>query len=257
MGMIGCPEELIQLHVDRPGEPQKVARRVRRVLGANADAVHCCSWFNHPTRAEVDRLFDLLSKDERDRALAFRFDCDRRRYVGCRGWLREFLGAYLECDPQLLGFRYSERGKPHVADEATGLCFNISHSADLACIIIGRGGKVGVDVEEIRPFESLIEVARFFLPADEVERLKHSSEDNATQRFFQLWTSKEALLKATGEGLVDDLPNVPGFPVNGRRSRLNFTLPSAGERCTLFRLTGLPSGFAGTAAIIFPASDFK
>ena len=42
---------------------------------------------------EVARLAAFLATDERDRAAAFRFDRDRRRFVVRRGRLRELLAA--------------------------------------------------------------------------------------------------------------------------------------------------------------------
>lgn len=64
----------------------------------------------------------------------------------------------------------------------------------------------------------MMQSAHFCLPVSEAERLWHFPEGNAVQRFFQVLTSKEAVLKAPGDGLFDSLRDVPGFTVEGMRN---------------------------------------
>ena len=60
----------------------------------------------------LGQLASLLSPDENQRALRLRFERDRKRFIVCRGVLREILGTYLETNPEKLVFGYGPQGKP-------------------------------------------------------------------------------------------------------------------------------------------------
>ena len=95
--------------------------------------------------------------------------------------------------------------------------FNLAHSEDLAVLAITRTSPVGVDVERIRTLPDADHlVSRFFAPAEAATfRTVPKSERSAA--FFNLWTRKEAWLKATGKGIGGGLDQVevsfrPGEP---------------------------------------------
>src|SRR4051794_34090171 len=66
--------------------------------------------------AGVERI---LSTDEQARARRYRFDDDRRRYLGGRGLVRVLLGRYLHIAPDQVRFDYTRFGKPHLAPGLT------------------------------------------------------------------------------------------------------------------------------------------
>jgi 4'-phosphopantetheinyl transferase len=69
-----------------------------------------------------------------------------------------------------------------------------------------------VDVEKLRPLPDAQALAdRFFLP-QESAALRPMAEPEQTAAFFNLWTCKEALAKATGLGLAQSLAR---FEVSG------------------------------------------
>lgn len=151
----------------------------------------------------TDRLaagLDLLSADERQRAARFAREQDRQRFIAARGALRLLLSRYLQRPPAQLVFTYNEFGKPALAD-ASSLAFNLTHSEDLALCTVSQAQPLGIDVETERAtveFEALW------------PRISSCAERDlwpllaAAQRpriFFQLWTRKEAVIKALGMGL--------------------------------------------------------
>jgi 4'-phosphopantetheinyl transferase len=150
------------------------------------------------TEIEHRPEWNLLSADERERSQRYRQPRDRHRFLTVRSTLRRLLGRYLDIAPENLEFAYSDRGKPNLRD--TNLTFNVSHSHDVALIAITRDRTLGVDVEyhRLRDVESL--ARRFFSPR-ELATLQALPKSDRPTRFFQLWTAKEAYLKATGEGL--------------------------------------------------------
>uniref|UniRef100_UPI0019D6D949 4'-phosphopantetheinyl transferase family protein n=1 Tax=Anaplasma marginale TaxID=770 RepID=UPI0019D6D949 len=69
---------------------------------------------------------------------------------------------YLNLDPKQIQFKYSDRGKPSLADNS--LEFNLSHSQDLAIYGFTKNRKIGVDLEYLRYMPDAENLAnRFFL----------------------------------------------------------------------------------------------
>ena len=148
----------------------------------------------------TNRFEPLLSRDERARAAAFRFDRDRRRYVVARGLLRTLLGERLGEDPGGVNFAYGERGKPRLARE-TGLRFNLSHSNGVGAIALCEGREVGIDIEARRDGLRIEGIARRFLPPNAVRELEGRTGEDRSGEFFRAWVRQEAFAKANGAGL--------------------------------------------------------
>jgi 4'-phosphopantetheinyl transferase len=147
----------------------------------------------------------LLSPEERERAARFRFETDRRRFIACRAAVRRLLGAELGRPPESLTFVYGPHGKPALSGE-TSLRFNVAHSGPLALLALTDGIELGVDIEAIRPDLATSEVAAtVFTGAERAQLLG----PNRVDRFFQLWTRKEAYLKAIGEGFASPILEIP------------------------------------------------
>ncbi|GET42134.1 4'-phosphopantetheinyl transferase family protein [Microseira wollei] len=162
----------------------------------------------HIWRAELDQpewcqtqLAATLSTDEQARAQRFHFDVHRQRFIVGRGILRNILGRYLGKEPGELEFCYSDRGKPSLAGSNSSVCFNLSHSQSLALYAIARR-PIGIDLEFIRPLDDALKLAQRFFSPREYAFIAALPPDQKQKAFFQLWTCKEAYLKATGEGLA-------------------------------------------------------
>jgi 4'-phosphopantetheinyl transferase len=153
-------------------------------------------------QSQMDALRALLSQDERDRADRFYFERDRVRFVLCRGILRRLLAHHLQIPPNRVQFAYNAYGKPGLAGDnpAQTLCFNVSHSQQTALFAMTLNRSVGVDLEYVRPVEVLQLADRFFSEA-ETQWLRSLPAPEQPTAFFQLWTAKEAYLKAIGTGL--------------------------------------------------------
>lgn len=77
--------------------------------------------------------------------------------------------------------------------------FNISHSGDVAMCAVSNC-PVGVDVQVERDFDEGI-CRRFFLPREADFVLNESDPCQKREKFFRIWTLKEAYVKMTGGGL--------------------------------------------------------
>jgi 4'-phosphopantetheinyl transferase len=170
-----------------------------------------------------------LSAEERQRAERFVFPRDRLAYVLAHGALREVLARYLRTAPEDLEFTVGAQGKPRIVQTFTDLRFNLSHSDGLALIAVTRGREVGVDVERVVDDILFEEIARAYFEPQEVWDLRIAPPHERVLRFFELWTRKEASLKASGLGLpgLGELRNNPRFAT---------------------RNLALPDGYAGAVA---------
>lgn len=148
----------------------------------------------------VASLLPLLSEDERARANRFYFQKDHDRFTIARARLRLVLSFYLDIPAQQLQFQYSQTGKPSLVDQPS-LCFNLSHSHQLALYAVAWNREVGIDVEQIRPDRDCESIAARFFSAQEQATLSQLSPDLKLQGFFNCWTRKEAFVKAIGKGL--------------------------------------------------------
>ena len=166
-------------------------------------AVHVWSVPLDSAPARIYGLWNTLSADERARAMAFRREGDRLRFVAARGSLRLLLGRYLDRAPGALEFGYGPRGKPELAGEGGGaeLRFNLSHAGELAVIAVARGRAVGVDVERLGPGPAAAGIARTALSAAEKAALGMLAGPARGAAVFRAWSRKEAVVKALGEGL--------------------------------------------------------
>jgi len=151
-----------------------------------------------------------LSAEEKNRAKHFVFARDRRRYVLGRAVLRMLLGRCLGVQPEEISFRYNSYGKPEL--QGSDISFNMSESSGRVVVAITRNRRVGVDIEQIRDIPQMLQVRRRFFSKSENELLRAYSGSLQKEKFFEIWTRKEALIKAVGEGL-----NIPleSFDVSG------------------------------------------
>jgi 4'-phosphopantetheinyl transferase len=158
----------------------------------------------------LSRFGNLLDSSEQNRAARFHFEHDRNRYIAGRGALREILAHHLDEPPADIQFGSTPRGKPFLTGHfaQSGVHFNLAHCEDLAVVAVSRQPYVGIDLERIRPVDGALEMAPFFCSARERAEFQSVPLLEREIAFFRLWTRKEALLKATGQGIGEALEQV-------------------------------------------------
>lgn len=158
-------------------------------------------------RARVEasgELARLLSSDEVERAARFRFERDCDAFVTARGVARTLIGRRLGVPAEDVVFGSGPNGKP----EVEGVSFNVSHAGEWVMVGVAAAGRVGVDVEQMRPGVEMRSLARRFFTPAENEALARLSGDELVRGFYGCWTQKEAFVKAVGEGLSFALDRV-------------------------------------------------
>ncbi len=124
--------------------------------------------------------------------------------------------------PPAIEFAAGVDGKPQLAGAAaaSGLCFNLSHSAAWGLVGWSWRRDIGVDVEVWRAMrDAAALVRRYFSPA-EITSWEVLPQELREQAFFNLWTRKEAYVKALGRGLSLPLHSFDVSHENGGGARL-------------------------------------
>jgi 4'-phosphopantetheinyl transferase len=157
--------------------------------------------------AMLASLASVLSDDERARAQRYQLDAPRDRFIAARGMLRWLLGRYLERDPSGIELAIGANGKPAAADAAgaSTVHFNVAHSADVALYAFSSAAPLGVDVEVVVPRGDVRRIAERFFSAAESAVVRSTPAADLLRVFFEVWTRKEAYIKATGRGLSERL----------------------------------------------------
>jgi len=156
----------------------------------------------------VDSFKSILTGDEIGRANRFYLQKDRNRFITSRAALRTILGKYLNLAPEAVEFESGLNKKPFIKNgNQNNLQYNLSHSGD-AILLAVADSPIGADVEFINNDFGYSEVLTDNFSSAEVNYI---TETDSIHRFFKLWTRKEAVTKATAQGLDCDLRLLPGL----------------------------------------------
>ena len=153
------------------------------------------SMYNEP---DCKELLDTMPKTTLTRILKYKKKADQKRTLLGRSMLRLMMNSHgIGALEQL---EFCGEGKPYIRK---GLPFNIAHSDDY--VILGfltqTSHEIGVDIERVQDLD-FKSMGKHFLCSEEMDYL--SSATNEQSAFFELWTRKEALLKARGSGFMMD-----------------------------------------------------
>lgn len=155
-------------------------------------------------------LLQILDDAEQEHAARFHFDADRHSYIAAHGLLRLLIGAWTGRPAAQLAFNAGPYGKPGLV--RGGAAFNLSHTRGMVAVAISPQGDVGVDVEQSGASrDPELDIADRWFSPDEVAQIGAEAEDaDKRERFMRIWNLKEAVIKATGRGLSQELT---GFTV--------------------------------------------
>ncbi len=144
----------------------------------------------------------FISEEEQKRAEKFHFTEDRDTYVFSHAYLRLILASRLMTRPDKIRFGRDAFNKPTL--EGLSYNFNITHTKQSFAVAVSQYYNVGIDMENISRKADLSSIVKSYFSTGDQEFIQHPG-GNSTDRFFLLWTRKEALLKAIGVGITTDL----------------------------------------------------
>ena len=173
--------------------------------GLEISADHVDIWLAS-TAPDEDRLRaykKFLSPAELARSGKFKSASRYREYVVTRGLLRQVLARLAGLDITGIEFPDGEHGKPCLDNKPGGktIAFNVSHSHGLALVAVTLEGRLGVDLEKIRPEVDWRSLAKQYFSGTEVRALDRYPDDPGLKAFYTCWTRKEAFVKALGAGI--------------------------------------------------------
>ena len=147
---------------------------------------------------EDARRLPLVTKEDVIKAARFLKESDKTLNIVSAYLKRKYVGEW----------RLTKNGKP----VAKGVYFNVSHCEGMVAIALAER-EVGVDVENVRPIDQAT--------IDYATSVEEKAFVKTYEDFFKLWTSKESLVKAEGEGFVLPPKDIPALPIEGIKSYKN------------------------------------
>jgi len=159
----------------------------------------------------------VLSSDELAKADRFFQQQDRHNYLLRKFALRQILSKFLQIPSADLRFHQQQNKKPAIHH----LQFNTSHTTNGITVAVSRS-PVGIDIEYINPLFEYNDLLLQCFSTAEAEFILTGADP--LFNFYTLWTRKEAILKATGQGLVDHLPMINAFGAYFKWDDNNFKL---------------------------------
>lgn len=111
--------------------------------------------------------------------------------------------------PHHLRFSNNDFNKPLLLNRPK-MYFNFSHSNQKVLLCLSNFQNVGCDIELIKNdyIKDYVKVANDIFNSKEIEYIKRGKQTNYGERFFKIWTQKEAYLKRIGTGFIKNTVSI-------------------------------------------------
>ena len=196
-------------------------------------------------RTAAERTFAPADEAERLRAGRFRDLQKAQDYLHARHLVRTLAAETFDLPAEEIGLQVFDDACPRLTGfDAAGISW--SRSGGLALAACLPEGRVGADLEVVRPVEVRSILGMIAQQAEAETVLAADSDDCRLRRFYRLWCAKEALLKRRGTGLRGGAKtvSVPVDFIRGETSRV--TLDDQGSAVDLLALDAA----AGCVAVL-------
>jgi 4'-phosphopantetheinyl transferase len=115
---------------------------------------------------------------------------------------RNVLSRYDDRAPESWRFDRGAHGRPEIVGGPPGLRFNISHTEGMVAVLVHGEADCGVDMEHPSQSMDMLSVSRRVFTDAEQAAIFSQPPERQADRFYQLWTLKEAFIKAKGKGFA-------------------------------------------------------
>lgn len=156
-----------------------------------------------------------LTTADKSRLSSIKSDKARVEYACSHTLLNNILQDRLDLGLEDLTFSYNSCNKPYLSPalfNSSSLYFSLSHSNNAVAIAISEGIEIGIDLEDNtrRHPDSCTKLAKRYFSKSEQKYISDHTSTHLTlaEKFFQIWTLKEAYLKATGSGINMTLSSI-------------------------------------------------
>ncbi|WP_340701564.1 4'-phosphopantetheinyl transferase family protein [Brevibacillus borstelensis] len=156
--------------------------------------------------AHLKSCLEVLDQEERTVYERYLVDFKKVEFLLGRMLLKSMIGQKRGVLPEEVRFIKNEYGKlfldsRHVAGSIKRpLFFNLSHSGRMLVCAFSEIEKTGIDVEAVKK-DCCFEVMRTVFVPEEIAYVEQQETPSMKREaFYQLWTRKEAVMKALGKG---------------------------------------------------------
>ena len=148
-------------------------------------------------KVDIDALMssNLFNEDDIEYFHKIKNETVKRETIVSTYLKRKYIGDYY----------LNEFHKPLSLDKF----FNISHSHGMVALVIDEC-EVGIDIEMIRTVDD--DLIKYISNDEEYKYIKDYTN------FFEIWTNKEALVKAKGVGISNKISEIPALPLNSLKT---------------------------------------
>lgn len=125
-----------------------------------------------------------------------------------RFYLRLLLGAYLDLPGKDVRITRRVKGRPELDSSLSNGELNFSVALSGGCYLVGisGGATIGVDMEEAgRSPGKPMALARRYFSQQEISSLSGLGNEDLRRAFMHTWACKEAIVKASGVGIANQL----------------------------------------------------
>jgi phosphopantetheinyl transferase len=198
-----CPEMKIPTFL----KPSKMESRLQAALSSS-----------HPFVAILDRervlpgipeesLMDVLTDQEREHIAKLEYVHIRSRYIAGRAVLRLLIFIAAGTPPPRRLFSHGDEGAPLAIECSDGsrLTYSVSHSGPFSLFGFSKGGRIGVDIEAIRPVRQSHDAAEYAFSPEEAKWLKELPEKAGISAFIRTWSRKESVIKFIQGSVAHDM----------------------------------------------------
>lgn len=151
---------------------------------------------NEDFSEQQQAMLAFLSMEKQQKILSLRFAVDKKLSLFADVLVRCLACQIHNLKNQDMVFEQNDFGKPYLAG-FPAFQFNISHTRNALVVAISNQA-VGIDIEKVQ--QANLRIAQQFFTAKEVAWIYEEAEKQ-DERFYAVWTQKEAYLKWLGKGI--------------------------------------------------------
>ncbi|MEU5214592.1 4'-phosphopantetheinyl transferase superfamily protein [Streptomyces sp. NPDC020807] len=218
------------------------------VAGGNGGQASCLVWWAR-TSSYMPGLGSLLGASELVRRDLYSREEDRLRFTVSAALLRLAVAHQLDTEARDVEVTRNcpDCPLPHGRPRVEGVRdVSVSYAADVVVVAVSEGTAVGVDVEAASPLSpQRAAVLRRALGNDELREFDGVSGSARENWLLRRWTYKEAVVKATADGLRTPLPGVQVSEASGMARLISYPgrpeLPDSRVELTPLKV---PAGYA-------------
>ncbi len=151
------------------------------------------------SQEDFDKMYKQADRARKEKADRLKDESKRKLSLAADMLVRDAISKELGIKKEEIVFETNENGKPYA--KGLDIHFSLSHSGDFVFLALSDG-PVGIDAEKMRDVN--LDIANRMFTEGEKDYV-FKEEEKVKERFFEIWTKKEAYVKMLGGRVLDFL----------------------------------------------------